>query len=245
MQNMLSPAFEEGAGLVTARMGSRKAMAEEAAVADDNIAKSGVKRVARAAMNTVGGQEILGFRPDADPTDVLALGGMPNLGLKNDSSDAARLGGSQYAGRVLAGVYDTTPNIARNLRGDIEAREGASRMQLMKQVENYFKAAMRTEDSAKQQELLEKAKTLAIQGIPVTDKVLRKVKERETMSQPAWQSLFNRYMNPMKGAMQGADSTDRILLRQKLEEYQGTEIDPYQSLIPSQPLDNEDEEWEF
>jgi len=242
MQNMLSPAFEEGAGLVTARMGSRKAMAEEAAVADDNIAKSGVKRVARAAMNTVGGQEILGFRPDADPTDVLALGGMPNLGLKNDSSDAARLGGSQYAGRVLAGVYDTTPNIARNLRGDIEAREGASRMQLMKQVENYFKAAMRTEDSAKQQELLEKAKTLAIQGIPVTDKVLRKVKERETMSQPAWQSLFNRYMNPMKGAMQGADSTDRILLRQKLEEYQGTEIDPYQSLIPSQPLDNEDEE---
>jgi len=241
MQNMLSPAFEEGAGLVTARMGSRKAMAEEAAVADDNIAKSLMKRGARAAMNTVGGQELLGFRPDADPTDVLALGGMPNLGLKNDSSDAARLGGSQYAGRVLAGVYDSTPNIPRNLRGDIEAREGASRMQLMKQVENYFKAAMYT-TGPKQQELIEKAKTLAIQGIPVTDKVLRKVKERETMSRSTWQSLFNRYMNPMKGAMQGADSTDRILLRQKLDEYQDSNIDPYQSLIPSQPLDNEDAE---
>lgn len=242
MQNMFAPAFEEAAGLVTARMGSRKAMAEEAAVADDNIVKSGVKRLARAAMNTVGGQELLGFRPDADPTDVLALGGMPHLGLKNDSSDAARLGGSQYAGRVLAGVYDTTPNIARNLRGDIEAREGASRMQLTKQIENFFKAAMRTTDKAKQRELIEKAKTLAIQGIPVTDKVLRKVKERETMSRSAWNSMVNRYMNPMKGAMQGADSTDRILLRQNLDEYQGTEIDPYQSLIPSQPLDNEDEE---
>lgn len=243
LQSFLSPAFAEAAGAVGARFtGSAKMAAEEAAVASDSPLVSAGKRVLRAGMNTVGGQELAGFRQDADPVDVMAMGGAPNLGLKNDSSDAARLGGTQYISRVMSGVYDSSPNIPRQLRGSVEAREGAYRQQLTKQVENFFKGAMAAKnDPKKQQELIEKAKTLAITGIPIHDKVLKKIKDRETMNKDAFRAIYDRYMNPMKSAMKGADPVDRMLIQQKLEEYQDTTIDPYQSLIPTQQ-DGEEEE---
>jgi len=236
MQSMLSPAFSEAAGLAGAKLtGSRKMMAEELAVADDNPLVSLGKRGVRAAAGLLGGQELLGFRSDADPADMLAMG-------STDSSDAARLAPGQYVSRVMSGVYDSEQNIPRTIRGKIEAVQSAYRQRLQSQVENFFKAAKSTSDPAKAQEMIEKAKSLAINGIPIKDKELSKVKQRETMSRSGWQNLYDRYMNPAKAMMQGADNTDRILIRQKLDEYQNAEIDPYQSLIPSQPLDNEDEE---
>lgn len=235
MTSMLSPAFQEMAGFASARMGSRQAQNEEMAVADDNPLVSLAKRGARVGAKLLGGQELLGFRQDANPADVMALGA-------TDSSDAARLAPDQYVSRVMSGVYDTASSPAREIRGEIEQKQSFYRQELSNQVSNFLKSAQHTSDPAKQKELIEKAKTLAMTGIPIKDKTLRKVKDRERMSASGWANLFNRFIRPGAAMMQGADSTDRIIIGQKLQQYNEAGIDPYQSLIPTQPTDGEDEE---
>jgi len=235
LTSMLSPFAQEIGQMTSSQMGSRQAQAEELAVQDDNPLVSVGKRVARTGFKILGGQELLGFRQDADPADVMALGA-------TDSSDAARLAPNQYVSRVMSGVYDSEPNIPRGIRGRIEQVQSFYRNELTKKVENYLKAAMATTDKNKQQELISKAKTMAVTGIPIKDKELAKVKPREVMSQSAWNNTLNRYLRPAAAMMQGADSTDRILIGQQLQEYQKAEIDPYQSLIPAQPIDGEDNE---
>lgn len=235
LTSMLSPFAQEVGQIASAQMGSRQAKAEEMAVQDDNPILSLGKRAARTGFKILGGQELLGFRQDADPADVMAMGA-------TDSSSAARLAPNQYVSRVMSGVYDSEVNIPRGIRGHIEEVQNFNRMQLSKQIENFFKAAMATSDKAKQQELISKAKTLAVTGIVNKDKELAKIQPRTVMSQEAWTAMFNRYFRPAAAAMQGADSVDRILIGQEMREYQKADIDPYQSLIPAHPIDGEDEE---